>query len=254
MIEYNDTHANMIPTITEHPASQSVTEGQSAIFKVCAIGASPLHYQWFENEIARGADSDSHVVLGSKSLINTQIFVKISNSFGAAISEKATLSLTALPLDPFDPMNLGISTDYAAAISAQAAAKPFELRKPNDQEFFRTSPRDDHHLVVASITDKQEMGRVYIVRGDFLEALKAKFPRAARASELVLAQSLAGAAFVWPIPLAEDRGGKWNSSQRQAGDQSKTRWTNMAAGRGQYDLITAKCKWERIDRKSCRVR
>src|SRR5215831_2465347 len=69
----------------------------------------------------------------------------------------------AAPADPFDPMNLGISTDYAAAINAQASSKPFELRKPHDQEFFRTSPHDHQHLVVGAIADKQDMGRVYIV-------------------------------------------------------------------------------------------
>jgi hypothetical protein len=140
--------------------------------------------------------------------------------------------------DPFDPMNLGISTDYAAAISAQASTKPFELRKPNDQEFFRTSPRADHHLMVASIIDKQEMGRVYIVTGEMRETVKAKFPKAVRAVELVLAQTLAGAPLVWPTPLAEDRGGKWHSTQRAACNQGKTKWTNMVAGRGEYDVTT----------------
>src|SRR5215471_11337805 len=66
-------------------------------------------------------------------------------------------------VDPFDPMNLGISTDYAAAINARSSTKAFELRKPNDQEYVRTSPRNDHHLAVCAIIDKQDMSRVYIV-------------------------------------------------------------------------------------------
>ena len=39
---------------------------------------------------------------------------------------------TAAPVDPFDPANLGIPTDYASAINSAASAKPFEFRKPND--------------------------------------------------------------------------------------------------------------------------
>ena len=58
--------------------------------------------------------------------------------------------------------------DYAAAINAQVSNKPFELRKPNDQEYFRTSPRQGHHLVVASIADKQDMSKVYVVSGPLL--------------------------------------------------------------------------------------
>jgi hypothetical protein len=151
--------------------------------------------------------------------------------------ESASLPKPA-PVDPFDPMNLGISTDYAAAINAKASTKPFELRAPNDQEFFRTSPRENHHLVVGSIADKQDMGKVYIVSGVLLEEVKLKFPKAVRAVKLVLAQTLAGTSLVWPVPLAEDRGGKWNSTQRAACDQGKTRWTNKTSGRGEYDIVT----------------
>jgi hypothetical protein len=142
------------------------------------------------------------------------------------------------PTDPFDPMNLGISTDYAQAINMQASTKPFELRKPHDQEFVRVSPREDYHLKVASISDKQDMNRVYIVSGCLVDEVKAKYPRAVHAVELVLTQALTGVAFLWPVPLAEDRGGKWHSSQRAACDQAKSRWTNMAAGRGEYEIKT----------------
>jgi hypothetical protein len=71
--------------------------------------------------------------------------------------------------DPFDPMNLGISTDYAAAISAQASTKPVELRKPNDQEFFRTSPHPHQRLLVGGIQDKQDMSKLYVVQRSLLD-------------------------------------------------------------------------------------
>jgi len=144
----------------------------------------------------------------------------------------------AAPADPFDPMNLGISTDYAAAINVKPSTKPFELRKPNDQEFVRSSPRENHHLVVGSIADKQDVGKVYIVASALLDPVKAEFARAVRGVELVLAHSLAGASIVWPVPLAEDRGGKRNSTQRAACEQSKTRWVNMASEKGQYEITT----------------
>jgi hypothetical protein len=132
-------------------------------------------------------------------------------------------------------MSLGISTDYAAAINARASTKAFELRKPNDQEFVRTSPRKEHHLVVGSIADKQDMSRIYVVSGALLAEVKTKYPKAVRGVELIVAQTLAGAPILWPVPLAEDRGGKWNSTQRAACHQAESRWTNLVSGRGQYD-------------------
>jgi hypothetical protein len=108
-------------------------------------------------------------------------------------------SSNTAPVDPFDPMHLGISTEYAAAINAKALTKPFELRAPNEQEFFRTSPQKNHHLVVGSIADKQDMGKVYVVSGALLNEVKLKFPKVVRAVELVLTQILAGASLVWPV-------------------------------------------------------
>ena len=130
------------------------------------------------------------------------------------------------------------ATDSKLNSEPAYSTKPFELRAPNEQEFFRTSPQKNHHLVVGSIADKQDMGRVYIVSGVLLEEVKLKFPKAVRAVELVLTQILAGASLVWPVPLAEDRGGKWNSTQRAACEQGKTRWTNKTSGRGEYDILT----------------
>lgn len=55
---------------------------------------------------------------------------------------------------------------------------------------------------------------------------------------LVLAQTLVGTGLAWPVPLAEDRGGKWHSTERAACEQGKSRWTIMASdsSRGQYEI------------------
>jgi len=140
--------------------------------------------------------------------------------------------------DPFDPMNLGISTDYAAAISAQASTKPVELRKPNDQEFFRTSPHPHQRLLVGGIQDKQDMSKLYVVHGSIIDEVRARFPKHVRTYEIVLTQSLVGAANLWGVPLSEDRGGSWNSTQREACFKGQSHWTNMASGRGKYDVTT----------------
>ena len=154
------------------------------------------------------------------------------------LNRETTYSTKPSPVDPFDPMQLGISTDYAAAISVAAATKPFELRKPNDQEYFRTTPHKHQRLIVGGIADKQDMSKLYVVSPLVLDEVKARFAKHVRAFELVLTQTIAGAAFLWGVPLAEDRGGRWNSEQRAGCHQGETRWTNMASGRGQYDITT----------------
>jgi hypothetical protein len=142
-------------------------------------------------------------------------------------------------VDPFDPMNLGISTDYAAAINAQASAKPVELRKPNDQEFFRTSPNEHQRLTVGGIADKQDMGRVFIVSPVILDQVKTRFPKQVRVYELVLTVTLLGTALLWPKPLGDDRGGQWHSTERSADDSGRRKWTNMSSARGRYEFVTA---------------
>jgi hypothetical protein len=96
-------------------------------------------------------------------------------------------------VDPFDPMNLGISTEYAAAISAHASTKPFELRKPHEQEFFRTSPCKNQRLLVGGILDKQDMSKLYVVLPSLLDEVRMRFLKHIRIHELVLTQTLAGA-------------------------------------------------------------
>jgi hypothetical protein len=142
------------------------------------------------------------------------------------------------PVDPFDPMNLGISTDYAAAISAHASTKPFELRKPNNQEFFRTSPFEHQRLLVGGIVDKQDMSKLYVVLPSLLDEVRVRYSSHLRIYELVITQTLAGAPLLWGVPQEEDRGGRWHSQERAARHQGTTRWTNMVAGRGQYDFTT----------------
>src|SRR5205807_4363891 len=47
--------ALVAPTITTQPASQTVSTGQKATFRVTAAGTAPLSYQWQRNGTAIGA-------------------------------------------------------------------------------------------------------------------------------------------------------------------------------------------------------
>jgi hypothetical protein len=51
--------ATPAPTITQQPASQSVTVGQTATFSVVATGDAPMSYQWYMNGAAAGSNSNT---------------------------------------------------------------------------------------------------------------------------------------------------------------------------------------------------
>lgn len=90
--------ANMIaPTITPHPLSQSVNPGGSVTFTVGATGTAPFSYQWQKNNTdINGATSSSYTFNGAQGSDNGTTFRAIvTNAFGAATSNPATLTVTA---------------------------------------------------------------------------------------------------------------------------------------------------------------
>jgi glucose/arabinose dehydrogenase len=87
---------NQAPTITQHPASQTVSAGQSATFSVSASGAPPLSYQWQRNTVnIPGATSTSYTIASVSASDNgAQFRCMVSNSAGSATSNPATLTVT----------------------------------------------------------------------------------------------------------------------------------------------------------------
>jgi hypothetical protein len=71
-----------------------------------------------------------------------------------------------------------------------------------------------------------------------LKEILFRFPKLVRPTRLVLTVTLVGTTLVWPVPEADDRGGQWNSSQRDASRSGLSKWTNMSSGRGRYDILT----------------
>lgn len=85
------------PTITQQPQNQTVAAGQPAIFTAGATGSAPLAFQWQRNGVdIAGATASSYTTLPVSSSDNGAVFrVVVKNSFGTAISNNATLSVTA---------------------------------------------------------------------------------------------------------------------------------------------------------------
>ena len=85
------------PSIATQPANQTVSVGQSATFSVSASGAAPLSYQWQKNGAnVSGATASSYTTPPTAAGDTGATFrCVISNTFGSATSNAATLTVTA---------------------------------------------------------------------------------------------------------------------------------------------------------------
>jgi len=85
------------PSITTHPANQSVTQGTAATFTVAATGTTPLQYQWRENTAnIAGATSPTYTTPATTAADNGAVFdVVVSNSAGSMTSSPATLTVNS---------------------------------------------------------------------------------------------------------------------------------------------------------------
>lgn len=83
------------PMITQHPGNQTVIAGQTATFIVAASGTLPLSYQWRRNGAdIQGAISASYTTNQLTTGDNgAQFSCFVSNSFGNALSNAATLTV-----------------------------------------------------------------------------------------------------------------------------------------------------------------
>jgi len=93
-VTYTDSSA---PSISQHPASLTRSEGQSATFTVVASGAQPLSYQWQRDGVnIPGANSASYMLNSVTLNDNGGTFrCIVTNDQGTATSNLATLTVIA---------------------------------------------------------------------------------------------------------------------------------------------------------------
>jgi hypothetical protein len=84
-----------VPVIQTQPTDVSVFVGDTAAFSVTASGAEPLQYQWHKDgALVTGATSASFVLSPVQASHAGDYSVVVSNPYGAATSQVATLSVT----------------------------------------------------------------------------------------------------------------------------------------------------------------
>jgi len=110
------------PNITSHPSNQTVTAGQSATFNVTAGGSTPLSYQWQRNMVNIAGATSSSYTLASTTLADNgaQFRCVVTNAFGNATSNEATLTVTAAPSITTHPSNLTVTAGQDATFTVSA--------------------------------------------------------------------------------------------------------------------------------------
>lgn len=89
--------ASQAPSIGTHPASQTIAQGQPVTFSVSASGTAPLFYQWQRNGVDIPNTNSASYTISSVALSDNgaKFRVLVTNTFGGATSNEATLTVTA---------------------------------------------------------------------------------------------------------------------------------------------------------------
>jgi glucose/arabinose dehydrogenase len=110
------------PGITSQPSNQTVMQGQPAAFSITATGSTPLSYQWQRNmSDISGATSSSYTLSPTTLGDNGAKFrCVVSNAFGNATSNEATLTVTAPPTIPTHPADQTVTAGQSASFNVSA--------------------------------------------------------------------------------------------------------------------------------------
>ncbi len=110
------------PTITTHPSNQTVLQGQSATFSVVASGSATLSYQWQRDQVNISGATASSYTLQSAAFADSgaKFRVVVTNGFGNATSNEATLTVNAPPSITGQPANQTVTQGQPATFGVTA--------------------------------------------------------------------------------------------------------------------------------------
>jgi hypothetical protein len=152
------------PTITQQPASQAVTAGQSATFSVIATGTAPLAYHWYLNSAAAGTNSSSFTIAAAAvAQTGAQIYVTVTNAVGAATSATVTLTVNATATAPEiteQPASVTVTAGQPAAFSVTATGT-----SPLTYQWFMNgtaSGTNSNTFSIAQTTTGQTGAQIYL--------------------------------------------------------------------------------------------
>ena len=143
------TTGNASPTIITQPVGASVAPGGTTTFNVVASGTPALSYQWYvipagqtTGTAVAGATSDSYTVPSSATAIGddqNQYYVVVTNAYGQAVSQPATLAVGSGILITQQPVTQYVNVGSPATYQVTAVSN-----LPLDLSVVRSSTRQLH--------------------------------------------------------------------------------------------------------------
>ena len=123
---------NASPTIITQPVGASVAPGGTTTFNVVASGTPALSYQWYvipagqtTGVAVAGATSDSYTVPSSATAITddqNQYYVVVTNAYGQAVSQPATLAVGSGILITQQPVTQYVDVGSSATFQVTAVS------------------------------------------------------------------------------------------------------------------------------------
>ncbi len=113
------------PMVTTHPRSQATLVGGSVTFGGAATGTAPLSYQWyFSGNPIIHATNTTYLISNVQNDNYGDYFVVVSNAYGSATSQVATLSVALPPQITVQPANrfVWVGTEVILTTSASGTA------------------------------------------------------------------------------------------------------------------------------------
>jgi hypothetical protein len=113
---------NTAPIVVTSPANQTVTAGQTAIFRVTATGTAPLAYQWYKDGTSiAGATSSTYITPATTSTDSGSHFtVTVTNVVASVTGGPATLTVNTAPAITTPPADETVTAGQTATFGVTA--------------------------------------------------------------------------------------------------------------------------------------
>jgi hypothetical protein len=148
---------NASPTIITQPVGATVAPGGTTTFNVVASGTPTLAYQWYvipagqtTGVAVAGATSDSYTVPSSATAVSddqNQYYVVVTNAYGQAVSQPATLAVGSGILITQQPVTQYVNVGSAATFTVTATSN-----LPLTYQWYEAAPGSSTFTAIAGAT------------------------------------------------------------------------------------------------------